>query len=33
MEATPRFELGITALQAAALPLGDVATKLMLNFK
>ncbi len=25
MEATPRFELGITALQAAALPLGDVA--------
>ena len=25
MEATPRFELGIAALQAAALPLGDVA--------
>ena len=25
LEATPRFELGIAALQAAALPLGDVA--------
>ncbi len=29
MEATPRFELGIAALQAAALPLGDVATNLV----
>ena len=25
MEATPRFELGVKALQASALPLGDVA--------
>ena len=25
LEATPRFELGVKALQASALPLGDVA--------
>ena len=27
MEATPRFELGVGALQAHALPLGHVATE------
>ena len=33
MEATPRFELGIKALQASALPLGDAAIKLKANSK
>ena len=29
MEATPRFELGVKALQASALPLGHVAIMLV----
>ena len=33
MEATPRFELGVKALQASALPLGHVATNRIYNIR